>query len=215
MHLFSKLPLCTVLLGFSVISSAQVPTLTGDPAVGEKKALVCSACHGPAGVSVNPLWPKLAGQHEQYIQKQLFDFRQGFKAPDKATRSDPTMSAQTAALTDQDIADLAAYYSKQAVPAGASDEKLVQRGQEIYRGGDLARNIPACTACHSPTGTGNGPAKYPLVSGQHADYTVKQLYDFKKGARKNDNARIMRDIAERLSDDDIKAVASYMQGLHP
>lgn len=216
MRQFSRLTLSTLfLLPISVFVNAQTVVLTGDASVGEKKALICSACHGAGGVSTNPTWPKLAGQHEQYIQKQLFDFRQSSKSPDNAMRDDPSMRAQVAALSDQDIADLAAYYNKQATTMGVSDEKLVKRGQEIYRGGDLARNIPACTACHSPTGVGNGPAKYPLVTGQHADYMAKQLHDFKNGIRKNDNARIMRDIAERLSDDEIKAVSSYMQGLHP
>ncbi len=205
----------TLIVSLLLPSSLFAQTIIGDAAAGEKKALICSACHGPAGVSVNPLWPKLAGQHATYTIKQLKNFKAGSQDPDQALRYDPSMSPQANLLSEQDMADLAAYFASQPTNYAAADETLVERGRQLYRGGDIARNIPACTACHSPSGHGNAPAGYPSVAGQHSDYIIKQLNDFKRGIRRNDTERVMRDIAERLSEDDIKAIASYMQGVKP
>jgi cytochrome c553 len=203
-----------IIFGFSHTVFAQTLP-TGDPVAGEKKSLICSACHGKDGASINPVWPKHAGQHPEYMIKQLQEFRAGFKDPTTALRYDPIMSAQASILSDQDILDLAAYFATKPISQGVADKTLVKRGQEIYIGGDLARNIPACSACHSPKGIGNGPAKFPVMAGQHSVYTASQLNNFKSGKRKNDIGRIMRDIAERLTDDEIKAVSSYIEGIQP
>ena len=179
----------------------------GDAAKGKEKSAACAACHGADGNSGNPLWPKLAGQHASYIEKQLSDFH------DKK-RNDPTMSAMAAPLSPEDIKNLAAYYSEQATKPGAGNEEKVGLGKDIYKGGNLTTQVTACSACHSPEGKGNPASKYPRVSGQHAAYIAKQLHDFKKGVRANDNSSIMRSIAKRMSDEEIEAVSEYMSGLH-
>lgn len=202
-------------LSLSQTSFAQVTPAQGDALAGEKKAAICAACHGPGGVSVNPEWPKHAGQHAEYTLKQLQEFKAGYKDPATALRYNPIMSAQASILSDQDMLDLAAYYASKPINQGVADEKLATRGAEIYRGGDIARNIPACSACHGPTGIGNGPAKFPSIAGQHSVYTANQLHNFKTGVRKNDIGRVMRDIAERLTEDEIKAVSSYIEGIKP
>ncbi len=196
-------------------ASAQMPA--GDPVAGEKKATICAACHGPKGVSVNPDWPKQAGQHAQYMYKQLVEFKAGMTATGSAVfRKDPVMSAQASLLSEQDMADLSAYFATLPVSyadIAPADEELARRGERLYRGGDVVRHIPACSGCHSPSGLGNGPAKFPILAGQHSKYISNQLNHFRSGLRANDSNRMMRDIAERLSDADIAAVALYIQGL--
>jgi len=185
----------------------------GSADAGKSKAFACFACHGPAGISVNPMWPNLAGQNAPYIVAQLKAFQPG--ADGKALRSDPLMTSMAMPLSDQDIRDLAVYF--ESLPAAANsiaDEKLLARAETLYRGGSLKNDVPACLACHGPTGRGNPAATYPMLRGQHATYTAKQLRDYASGARASDGkTRIMRDIAARLSDDDIRALASYVQGL--
>ena len=175
---------------------------------GKAKSLTCTACHGPEGNSVNPLWPNIAGQNAPYLAAQLMAFKEG-------SRTDPLMTAQAMMLSDQDMADLAVYF--ESLPAAAQsvkDASTVSRGETLYRGGDIENGIAACLACHGPTGRGNPAAKYPALQGQHADYTAKQLNDYASGARVSDGkTRIMRDIAERLSKEDIAALSSYVQGL--
>ncbi len=180
----------------------------GDAKAGKAKATTCVGCHGPNGNSANPAWPKLAGQHADYIAKQLADLKAGKK------RSDPLMSAQAAGLSSQDMADLAAYFSEQTGSQGASSEKLAAAGEKLYRGGNKKKGIAACMACHSPTGAGNPAAKFPKLSGQHATYVEKALKDFRSGKRTNDMNKMMQNIAEKMSDKEIKAVASYVSGLH-
>ena len=192
-----------------VALSAQAGTLVdGSADAGESKAITCTACHGPAGNSVNPLWPNIAGQGAPYLLTQL----QAFKA---GTRSDPLMTSQAMLLSDQDMADLAAYF--ESLPSAAqavADPALVDKAEALYRGGDVSDQISACIACHGPTGRGNPAAIYPALAGQHAAYTAKQLRDYASGARKSDGkTRMMRDIAPKLSEDDIVALASYIQGL--
>ena len=175
---------------------------------GKAKSLTCTACHGPEGNSVTPMWPNIAGQNAPYLLAQLKSFKEG-------SRTDPLMTAQAMILSDQDMADLAVYF--ESLPAAAQsvkDASTVSRGETLYRGGDTENGIAACLACHGPTGRGNPAAKYPALQGQHADYTAKQLNDYASGARVSDgNTRIMRDIAERLSKEDIAALSSYVQGL--
>ncbi|HHF7374861.1 c-type cytochrome [Legionella bozemanae] len=173
-----------------------------------KKAVVCTACHGQEGNSANPQWPNIAGQHPKYFIKQLHDMK------DSNLRDAPTMKALVAALNEQDMDDLAVYYAKMPLAQGSTPEKFLKRGEQIYRGGDFAKRITACIACHGPKGTGNAPAGFPVLSGQHAAYTVLQLNAFKDGKRKNDLNHIMQDISSRMSQDDMEAVAHYIEGLH-
>ncbi|AZE81531.1 c-type cytochrome [Pseudomonas orientalis] len=182
----------------------------GDATAGQAKAAVCGACHGPDGNSPAPNFPKLAGQGERYLVKQMQDIKSGKR----------TVLEMTGLLTntsDQDMADIAAYFASQKGSVGAADPKLVARGEKLFRGGDLDKGLPACTGCHSPNGVGNAAAGFPHLSGQHAAYIAKQLTDFRKedAGRANDgDAMTMRTIARKLSDEDIAAISSYIQGLH-
>ena len=182
----------------------------GDAKAGQAKAAVCGACHGPDGNSMAPNFPKLAGQGERYLTKQLKDIKDG-------KRVVLEMTGLLNNLSDQDLADIAAYFASQKGSVGAADPKLVARGEALFRGGNLSKGLPACTGCHSPDGKGNAAAGFPHLGGQHAQYVTKQLTDFRKeeGGRANDgDAMTMRTIARKLSDEDIAAVASYIQGLH-
>jgi cytochrome c553 len=175
---------------------------------GKDKSAVCAACHGADGNSTNTLWPKLAGQHENYIVQQLKNFQSG-------DRQDPSMSPQAANLSEQDMLDLAAYFASQTINGGSAFKDSLMLGQKIYRGGNKETGVAACIACHGPTGKGNPAAKYPTISGQHAAYTLKQLQDYKSGKRKaTDKAEIMRDIAIRMSEAEMQAVTNYIQGLY-
>ncbi len=191
-----------------IIGLAAAPAwAAGDKVAGKAKSTTCAACHGMDGNSANPQFPKLAGQHASYIVKQLQDFQH-------KRRVDPTMSPQAANLSEQDMADLAAYYEAQPVKPGMGDEKKVRLGEMVYRGGNAAMGVPACIGCHGPTGMGNPAAKFPRLAGQHAKYVVKQMYDFRKGVRANDAGKMMRNVAIRMTDAEIEAVAEYIAGLH-
>ena len=182
----------------------------GDATAGQAKAAVCGACHGPDGNSPAPNFPKLAGQGERYLSKQMHDIKSG-------KRTVLEMTGMLTNLNDQDLADLAAYFASQKGSVGAADPKLVARGEQLFRGGNLEKGLPACTGCHSPNGAGNAAAGFPHLSGQHATYIAKQLTDFRKeeAGRANDgDAMTMRTIARKLSDEDIAALSSYIQGLH-
>ncbi|AOE82267.1 MULTISPECIES: c-type cytochrome [Pseudomonas] len=197
-------------LGITGVAVAAEGPLKGDATAGQAKAAVCGACHGPDGNSPAPNFPKLAGQGERYLTKQLHDIKDG-------KRTVLEMTGLLTNLSDQDLADLAAYFASQKGSVGAADPKLVARGEKLFRGGDLEKGLPACTGCHSPNGAGIAAAGFPHLSGQHATYIAKQLTDFRKeeAGRANDgDAAIMRTIARKLSDEDIAAVSSYIQGLH-
>lgn len=181
----------------------------GDIAAGQAKAQTCVACHGPDGNSVVPNWPKIAGQYEKYLVKQLKDFRKGEQGP----RYEPSMYALVANLSDQDIDDLAAYYSSQTQTLGKAKEQYVAEGEKIYRGGNLASGAAACTACHGPQGKGLPEANFPRLAGQHADYLVLQLQAFHQKTRSNSPNGMMEDISHRLTDEQMKAVSSYIEGL--
>ncbi|SEO66223.1 MULTISPECIES: cytochrome c [unclassified Pseudomonas] len=191
-------------LGISGVAHAA-----GDAAAGQAKAAVCGACHGPDGNSMAPNFPKLAGQGERYLTKQLKDIKDG-------KRVVLEMNGLLTNLNDQDLADMAAYFASQKGSVGAADPNLVARGEALFRGGNLEKGLPACTGCHSPDGKGNAAAGFPHLGGQHAQYVAKQLTDFRKEAdgRTNDGEAMMRTIARKLSDEEIAAVASYIQGLH-
>ena len=196
--------LTTVLL----CTAVSFNVLAGDPVAGEAKAVLCTSCHGPAGNSVNPEWPKLAGQHARYTAKQIHDFRAG------ATRSDALMAPMIAALSAQDIEDIAAYYSVQPSTGGFTSEELHALGERVYRGGNMESGVPACIACHGPRGAGNGPAGFPRLAGQHATYTAKQLEDWRIGNRANDPSEMMADAVRYLTPGEAKAVSAYIAGLH-
>ena len=180
----------------------------GNVAAGQTKAATCVACHGVDGNSVNPEWPSLAGQHSQYIVKQLKAFKGG-------TRKNDTMAPMAMGLSDQDMEDVAAYFSSQAARGLEADKSKVALGQKLYRGGNASTKTAACIACHGPNGGGNPTAGYPTIRGQHSVYVVAQLNAYKSGARSTDiiNNRMMHDVTANLSADEIAAVASYVQGL--
>jgi cytochrome c553 len=179
----------------------------GSIEAGQTKSVTCAACHGPDGNSVTPEWPSLAGQHAEYIVGQLRAFKAG-------ERQDAGMQGFASTLSDQDMLDLAAYFSAQSPRLKGADPGLVGLGQSIYRGGLPERSIPACIACHGPTGTGNPLVPFPRVSAQHASYTFSTLQAYSAGERRSDGeAQTMRNVAELLLEDEMRAVASYMQGL--
>lgn len=178
----------------------------GDVEAGKTKAAVCGACHGADGNSINPDWPSLAGQGAGYLFKQLSDFKNN-------KRSDATMAPQVATLSEQDMHDLAAYFSSQTAKAGKADQNQIELGEAVYRGGNSATGVAACIGCHGPTGSGNPAAKFPKVSGQHAAYTEAQLNAFQSSARNNDAGKMMRNLTIRLTDAEIKAVSQYIAGL--
>ena len=195
-------------LGVTGVAQAAGTALVGDAAAGQAKTVVCGACHGPDGNSMAPNFPKLAGQGDKYLLKQLHEIKDG-------KRQVLEMTGLLTNLSDQDLADIAAYYSSQKNSVGAADPALVERGQALFRGGDVEKSLPSYTNCHSPDGQGNAPAGFPHLGGQHASYIEKQLTDFREGDRTNDgDAMTMRTIAAKLSNKDIKALAQYIQGLH-
>lgn len=197
--------LLVIMVGTATQISAQ-----GNPIDGVSKSAVCVACHGNDGNSPTPIWPKIAGLPYNYILQQLQDFKKGEKGP----RYEATMYGILQNLTQQDLEDLAAYYASQTMTIGTAQPDKVALGQQIYRGGNLATGVPACSACHSPTGSGNYLAAFPRLGGQNSAYIVAQLQKFKNKQRTNDPNSIMRDIAAKMSDQEIEAVASYVEGLH-
>jgi cytochrome c553 len=192
---------------FLLLCSCCIALANGNPQAGEIKSISCVACHGEKGISTNPQWPSIAGQHFSYILKQLVDFK-------NKTRTSPIMEPLVANLTKQDMEDLAIYYSQLPLPEGKTAQKYLDQGQTLYRGGDFAKKITACIACHGPRGTGNSQAAFPVLSGQQAVYTMQQLQAFKEGKRTNDLNSIMRDISARMEPADMEAVANYIAGLH-
>lgn len=191
---------------FATGLALPIASWAGDADAGAQKAAICGACHGASGASVNPEWPNLAGQHESYIALQLSLFKQG-------TRQNVVMAPNAAALSDQDMQDLGAHFARQT-PAGLeADPSNWRAGERLYRGGDEARGLPACIACHGPQGKGNGPAKYPALRAQHAVYTYNQLRSYASGARTTPGSDIMNVVAGKLTDEEMRALASYTQGL--
>jgi len=199
-----KLIFVSIAMALAVVTGPVMAE--GNAAAGKAKAGACMGCHGVGGNSTNPAWPKLAAQNSGYIAKQLQDFKSG-------KRTEPMMLGMVAGLNKNDMDNLGAYYASETMTSvGATDKELALEGQKIYRGGVTKTGVGACMGCHGPAGKGIAP-NYPSVSGQHAAYTEKQLLAFKKGTRANDN-KVMQDIAFRMSEREIKAVAAYMQGLH-
>tara|TARA_R110002110_G_scaffold205066_7_gene417097 strand:+ start:230439 stop:231074 length:636 start_codon:yes stop_codon:yes gene_type:complete len=204
--------LFSLAMGWAQTGFTADPILKGDAAAGKAQTLVCSACHGADGNSAAPSFPKLAGQGEKYLVKQLKDIRDG-------ARPIPTMIGQLDDKSNQDLADIAAFYASQPGSGSQADPELVALGEKVYRSGIAERNVAACVACHSPNGKGNAPAGFPALAGQHAEYIALQLREYRKGyedptGRTNDGeTKIMRTTAFGLSDMEIEAVASYAAGL--
>lgn len=201
-----KKVLTFVLTGLAISVAASAWAEGGNAEAGKTKSATCAACHGADGNSVNPEWPKLAGQHPSYIAKQLANFKED-------ARVNPSMSPMAKPLSEQDMADLAAYFSSQAAKPGEADQTKVALGEQMYKGGNNATGVAACAACHGPTGAGNPASNFPSLSGQHATYIKNQLNAFRKGERANDAGKMMRNVAAKMTDAEIEAVAEYIAGL--
>lgn len=206
------LVLCIALV--SVASVNAQDSYKGDPEAGKAKNAVCAACHGVDGNSALDINPKIAGQHASYLYKQLSEFKLASQTGGKEGRNNAVMNGMAAGLSDEDMLDLAAYFASQEMTAGETPEELVEPGAALYRGGDESRGITSCISCHGPRGNGMGLAGFPDISGQHAAYTKSQLELFRSGARANDMNGMMRDIAKRLTDEDIELLSQYVSGLH-
>ncbi len=190
-------------------AQAQGAATAGDAKAGEAKAAACGACHGIDGNSLDKQYPKLAGQHETYIARQLGLFK-------SAARVNPIMVGFAAPLSEQDMRDIGAFFATKQILPGVADEKLMARGEQLYKVGDAKLGVPACMACHGPTGRGNPGAGYPQLGGQWTDYANAKLKEWHDGTSwgADDRAKIMPEIAKKLSEQDLAAVSSYVEGLH-
>ena len=178
----------------------------GSVEAGQAKSATCMACHGMDGNSLSPEWPNLASQHPAYIERQIKAFKSG-------ERQNDLMSPMAMIVTDEDAADLAAYFSSQKVRGGETDPAKLALGERVYRAGNVQKGVMACAGCHGPTGLGNPLAGYALIQGQHSVYVANQLRAYKAGTRTTDPNQMMRNMAAQLSDEEIEAVAAYVQGL--
>ncbi|HRX59697.1 MAG TPA: c-type cytochrome [Candidatus Competibacter sp.] len=190
----------------ALLGSATAALAAGDATAGKAKSATCAACHGPDGNSTIAQYPKLSGQSADYLVKQLQEFKSG-------ARANPIMLGMVAPLSAQDMEDLAAYFASQPVTRAAADPALAPQGEALFRGGNLSSGIAACSACHGANGAGNPAAKFPAIAAQHADYIQAQLKAFRAMERTNDAGQMMRNITVKMTDPEIKAVASYIQGL--
>ncbi len=191
----------------AVIGWTGTAVAAGNKDAGQAKSALCMGCHGPEGNSANPEWPSLAGQHASYIVKQIKHFK-------AAERNNPLMMPMAMTLSDQDADDVAAYYASTTPhPTGEAEPSKVRLGEKLYRGGKASAGVPACAGCHGPTGAGIPAAAYPRIGGQYAVYAAVQLRAYKSGARATDPNSMMRSVAGRLSEEEIDAVASYLQGM--
>lgn len=199
---------CYFVVLLSASTSLHVYADKGNPKAGQEKSQVCQGCHGTDGNSYGPEWPNLASQHISYITKQIKNFQKG-------ARTNETMQGMVAGVSDQDAKDIAAYFSSQQVKPSTLkvDSETIKTGRKIYKGGNLYSGVPACAGCHGPNGVGNGPAAFPYLAGQVSTYLIKTLKDFRSGARANDPNEIMRNIAAKLTDNEIVAVSKYISTL--
>jgi cytochrome c553 len=203
----SRARLLSPLLGLMALILGGTCLAAGSPEAGQAKAATCAACHGMDGNSLNPEWPSIAGQHESYIIKALRSFKSG-------ERQNVLMSGMAMPLSDEDMADLAAYFSSQKRAGNVADPAIVSAGERLYRGGNKDTGVSACLACHGPSGQGNPAAGWPVIAGQHATYSAAQLVAYRSKQRATDgDTQMMRNVAATLTDDEIKAVSSYIQGL--
>ncbi len=189
--------------------AAQDPYTHGSVDAGATRAAGCMACHGPGGNSANPEWPKLAGQSARFIAEQLHGFKDG-------KRQNPLMQPQAAALSDEEISNLAAYFAAQPAAPGVGSAESIPVAQKLFRAGDAARGLPACAACHGATGAGVSPAAFPRIGGQHSVYVGKRLHLYRDAAATalpDGNYKTMATVASKLTDQEIEALASYVNGL--
>ncbi|MBM23257.1 MAG: cytochrome c4 [Gammaproteobacteria bacterium] len=189
-----------------ILTGTISSSIAGDIEAGKQKSIVCSACHGQDGNSLNPLWPSLAGQHKQYTSNTLKAYLNG-------TRVNLVMQTQLMRLTEQDFDDIASYYNAQIMQKKDYDYELAKKGESLYRGGNSATGVAACIACHGPTGRGNPGAGYPSIAGQHAQYTEDALKQYKNSERKAVLNDMMQSLAARLTAEEIEAVSEYIQAL--
>jgi cytochrome c553 len=197
---------------FTLLSGAPAAFAAGDTEAGKAQAVPCAACHGQDGATgLDGTYPTLAGQNERYLLRHLKMIQSG-------ARNIPLMAGQLNGKSEQDLADIAAYYASLPGKVGQAqgDDASIALGTALYRGGNLEKKVPACSACHSPTGTGNAPAGFPRVSGQSTEYTIAQLTAYREGIRKTDEdyGGMMRDAVSALNDTEIKALADYLLGVH-
>lgn len=201
--------LVCLFLGFSASAVAQ-----GDAENGKAISVTCGACHGADGNSAIAMNPKLAGQHASYLVKQLTEFKLASQSGGKEGRNNAVMNGMAGVLSEQDMLDLAAFFSSQESTKGEAPEDVVEAGNKLYIGGDMERGITACIACHGPKGNGTGLSGFPDISGQHAEYIATQLKAFRSGDRANSLNGMMSDIAKRMTDKDIEILSGYISGLH-
>ena len=195
---------------FLIAFNLNNPVYSSDVTKGKELSVSCAACHGDNGISLNPTWPKLAGQNPKYLASQLYEFKKG----PEGNRNNAVMYGIAMTLSDSDIEDLAAYYASLKSNVGLTQDKYLDLGRNIYRGGNMEIKIQACISCHGPNGQGNYAAAIPMLSGQHSQYTYQQLKNFQASVRSNDYNKMMRNIVHRMSDEEMKAVASYIEGLY-
>lgn len=202
-----------VATGVFAAGVAQAQGAKADPAKAAPIVTqVCAGCHGVDGNSASPANPKLAGQPAEYITKQLRDFQAAAKEPNKdGARKSAVMSGLVANLSDQDLVNLGAYFAEKSIKPGSAKLPLTE-GEKVFRGGNAATGLPACAACHGPTGAGI-PVQFPRIGGQHADYVLGQLKAFRNRDRLNDAAKMMRSIADKMTEQEMKDVANYVAGL--
>ena len=198
----------TLALMLGVVGVAQAQ---GDAEAGKTKSVTCAACHGTDGNSPTDMYPKLAGQHASYLATQLAEYKAA--ATGKEGRANAIMGGMTMALSEQDMADLSAYFSSQAIAPIATPEDVIEQGAALYQGGDIERGITACIACHGPRGEGLESAQFPRLAGQYPKYIADQLHLFRTGERNNDPNGMMRSVAAKLTDQDIEILSQYVAGL--
>lgn len=198
----------------ALVVGCSVAQAKGDPEAGKTKSLVCAACHGTDGNSAINMNPKLAGQHQGYLVKQLQEFKLASQTGGKEGRNNAIMNGQAAMLSSEDMENIAAYFSSQTLKIGTAPEDVIAQGEALYRGGDAERGITSCISCHGPDGKGMNLAGFPTIGGQHAVYTKSQLEMFRSGGRNNDLNGMMRGIASKLTDEDISILSQYLEGLH-
>lgn len=196
--------LILVVVMFSLAFSGQ----TADLKAGKEKSTPCQGCHGTDGNSINPQWPSLANQHPGYLIKQINDFQ-------SAKRKDSLMSSMVTGLSKTDVSDIAAYFSSMKIKSapGTDDPKIIAIGKKIFKGGNSYNGVPACSGCHGPNGIGNAPSGFPYLAGQQLQYLIKTMNDFKSGARQNDVNEMMQNIAEKMTETEIKSVATYISNM--
>ncbi|NQY65429.1 MAG: cytochrome c4 [Alteromonadaceae bacterium] len=204
-----KKVIISLVLGLGLLNSAVAAE--GNAEAGKAKSAMCAACHGADGNSLVPIYPKLAGQSAAYMAKQLADFKLGAMSGGKEGRADAVMGGMVMALSDQDMLDLAAYFSSQSISVGNGSANAA--GEKLYLGGDAERGITACASCHGNDGKGMALAGFPALGSQNSAYLKEQLEEFRSGVRANDKGSIMRDIAAKLDDEDIAALMQHMSSL--